>query len=154
MTDGKSWGSSVATRSPAGSEAAPALFDAGCGVSVAVAVGVGVLVGVGVKVAVAVAVGVAVSVAAGVSVASGTVVALGGMIKAGVGVGLSPLQAAPKRRINNRLTISLQPIHYLGKKHKCRLLLLCCYAVDNWNNFPKTTAHHSLRQSQTQIPGK
>ena len=117
MTEGKSPGSTVATRSPMGSEAAPAPFDAGSGVPVGVAVEVGVLVGVAVGVAVAVVV----SVGRGVSLAGGTAVTVGGMINAGVGVGSSPLQAAPTRRTNNRLTISLCLIGHLGKEYKCRL---------------------------------
>ena len=60
MTEGRSPGSTVATRSPIGSAAAPALLDAGTGVSVGVSVGVAVGVGVWVGVAVGVAVAVAV----------------------------------------------------------------------------------------------
>ena len=138
MTEGKSSGSTVATRSPTGSDAAPALFDAGCAVSVGVAVGVGVLVGVAVGVAVAVAV----SVGRGVSLAGGTAVSVAGIINAGIGVGSSPLQAAPNRRITNRLTISLWLIRHLGKEYKRRLLAAVLYTTGTI--FPETPAYDLL----------
>jgi hypothetical protein len=93
-------------------------LEGGTGVSVGVAVGVAVGVGVSVGVGVALAV----SVGKGVSVAGGTAVSAGGMINSGVGVGSSPLQAAAKRRINIKLTISLRLITHLGKAYKGQFL--------------------------------
>ncbi len=124
----------MATISPTGSAAlpeVPALLAAGSEVAVGVSVGVGVLVGV----AVGVSVGARVSVGNGTAVGGGTAVSVGGGIKVGVGVGSSPLQAAPRRRINDQTQD--QFMAHGSPPQRIQIPAINCQHVNNWTEFSR-----------------